>query len=108
MAEEMAPGSRAALQLMASCDQVLHHLTACRLQRPHATPGQEPHALILVAAVHDVDTVAHDRVMVRGARFSATLASHSFVHDLASGRGKALRPSSLLFPPRHSSLSAYS
>ena len=48
---------------MCSCDHFLHDLPTGRLQWAHAAPGQEPHALILVAAVHNVDAVAGDCVM---------------------------------------------
>src|SRR5438094_10467058 len=53
---------------MGSCDHLLHDLPASRLQWPHAAPGQEPHAFVLVAAVHNVDAVAGDCVMECSAR----------------------------------------
>src|SRR4051812_43934990 len=44
-----------------------HHLSAGGLQWSHAAPGQEPHAFVFVAAVHNVDAIAHDRVIKSGA-----------------------------------------
>src|SRR5438046_10428088 len=52
---------------MGSYDHLLHDLPASRLQWPHAAPGQEPHAFVLIAAVKNVDAVAGDRVMKCGA-----------------------------------------
>src|SRR5260370_16563236 len=48
---------------MRSRDHLLHDLTACRLQWPHAASGQEPHAFVFVATINNVDAVARDRVM---------------------------------------------
>src|SRR5438874_12849328 len=52
---------------MASCDYLLHDLTAGRLQWSHSASGQEPHPFIFVAAVNNVDAVAGDPVMECGA-----------------------------------------
>src|SRR5436309_3213284 len=55
--------SRERSSSMRSRDHVLHNLTACRLQWPHAASGQEPHPFVFVAAVNNIDAVARDRVM---------------------------------------------
>src|SRR6266480_5054407 len=52
---------------MRSCDHLLHDPAAGRLQRPHAAPGQEPHAFVFVTAVNNVDAITSDRVMECGA-----------------------------------------
>src|SRR5436309_14777051 len=52
--------SRECSSSMRSRDHVLHNLTACRLQWPHAASGQEPHAFVFVAAVNNLDAVARD------------------------------------------------
>src|SRR5436190_12023559 len=57
--------SRAPSTLSANC--FAHHLPARGLQWSHAAPREEPHALILIAAVNDVDAVAHNCVMKSGA-----------------------------------------
>src|SRR4029077_9460493 len=51
-----------------TADYFAHHLPARGLQWSHAAPREEPHALILIAAVHDVDAVAHNCVMKSSAR----------------------------------------
>src|SRR5438874_6830967 len=63
---------------MRSCDHLLHDLAACRLQWPHAAPGQEPHAFVLIAAVKNVDAVARDRVMKCGAGVFGNESEESF------------------------------
>src|SRR6476660_5934000 len=50
-----------------SSNDFAHHLPARGLQWSHAAPWEEPHALILIAAVNDVDAVTHHRVMKSGA-----------------------------------------
>ena len=50
-----------------SANYFAHHLPARGLQWSHAAPREEPHALILIAAVNDVDAVAHNCVMKSGA-----------------------------------------
>ena len=50
-----------------SADHFAHHLSARGLQWSHAAPREEPHALILIAAVNNVDAVAHNCVLERGA-----------------------------------------
>src|SRR5438876_6118839 len=50
-----------------SADYFAHHLPARGLQWSHAAARQKPHALILIAAVNNVDAVAHDCVMKSGA-----------------------------------------
>ena len=39
-----------------------------RLERSHPASRQEPHALILIAAVNDIDVIARHRVVEGGAR----------------------------------------
>ena len=63
---------------MGSRDHLLHDLSASRLQRPHAAPGQEPHAFVLIAAVKNVDAVASDRVMKGGAGIFGNESEESF------------------------------
>ncbi len=48
-------------------DHLAHHLPARGLQWSHAAAREEPHALILIAAVNNVDAVAHNCVVERGA-----------------------------------------
>src|SRR6266487_6718855 len=50
-----------------SADYFAHHLSARGLQWSHAAPREKPHALILIAAVNNVDAVAHNCVVERGA-----------------------------------------
>src|SRR5436305_7330118 len=66
------------MRSMSSCDHFLHDLPASRLQWPHAAPGQEPHAFILIAAVKNVDAVACDRVMECGAGVFGNESEESF------------------------------
>ena len=63
---------------MRSCDHLLHDLAACGLQWSHAAPRKEPHAFVLVAAVKNVDPVARDRVMKRGAGVFGNESEKSF------------------------------
>src|SRR5438445_820622 len=49
--------SRECSSSMRSRDHVLHNLTACRLQWPHAASGQEPHPFVFVAAVNNIESV---------------------------------------------------
>ena len=46
----------------------LHHLFSARLQRSHSASRPEPHALILIAAVNNIDFIARHRVVEGGAR----------------------------------------
>jgi hypothetical protein len=46
-----------------SPNDITHHLTARGLQWSHATPRKEPHAFVLIAAVNDINAVAHHSVM---------------------------------------------
>src|SRR5881396_1016980 len=62
----------------ASCDYLLHDLTACRLQWPHAASRQEPHAFVFVAAVNNIDAVARDGVMECGAGIFGNESEESF------------------------------
>jgi hypothetical protein len=50
-----------------AADYFAHHLPARGLQWSHAAAREEPHALILIAAVNNVDAVAHNCVMKSGA-----------------------------------------
>src|SRR5881296_4069456 len=70
--------SRERSSSMRSRDHVLHNLTACRLQWPHAASGQEPHAFVFVAAVNNIDAVARDRVMECGAGVLSNESEESF------------------------------
>src|SRR6266516_1766196 len=63
---------------MRSRAHVLHNLTACRLQWPYAASGQEPHPFVFVAAVNNIDAVARDRVMERGAGIFGNESKESF------------------------------
>ena len=64
--------------LMGACDHVLHNLPAPSLQWPHAGPRQEPHALIVVAAVKNIDAVARHRVMECGTGIFGNEPEESF------------------------------
>src|SRR4051794_25381747 len=46
-----------AVSSMLCPDHFAHHLAAGGLQWSHAAPGQEPHAFVLVAAVHNVNAI---------------------------------------------------
>src|SRR6266403_2438171 len=70
--------SRECSSSMSSCDHFLHDLSASRLQWPHAAPGQEPHAFVLIAAVKNVDAVAGGRVMKCGAGVFGNESEESF------------------------------
>src|SRR2546430_9775676 len=70
--------SRECSSSMRSRDHVLHNLTACGLQWPHAASGQKPHALIFVAAVNNIHAVARDRVMKCGAGVFGNESEESF------------------------------
>jgi hypothetical protein len=48
------------------------------LQWSHAAPGQKPGAFILVAAINNVDAVAGDHVMGRGARVFGNESEEAF------------------------------
>src|SRR5437762_3379527 len=61
-----------------SCDHLLHDVPASCLQWPHAAPGQEPHPLVLSAAVKNIDAVAGDRVMKCGAGVFRNESEESF------------------------------
>ena len=63
---------------MGSRDHLLHDLTASRLQWSHAAPGQEPHSLVLIAAVKNIHAVAGDRVMKCGAGVFGNESEESF------------------------------
>src|SRR5207244_13538624 len=69
--------SRECSSSMRSRDHVLHNLTACRLQWPHAPSAQEPHPFVFVAAVNNIDAVPRDRVMARGAGIFDTESKES-------------------------------
>src|SRR5438093_1566737 len=69
--------SRERSSSMRSRDHVLHNLTACRLQWPHAASGQEPHAFVFVAAVNNIDAVARDRVIEACIRMRRATALHN-------------------------------
>src|SRR5439155_21509290 len=70
--------SRECSTSMRSRDHVLHDLAACRLQRPHAAPGQEPHPFVFVAAVNNIDAVARDRAMECRAGIFGNESNESF------------------------------
>src|SRR5205814_476281 len=61
-----------------SANYFAHHLAASGLQWSHAAPREEPHALILIAAVNDVDAVAHNCVMKSGAGILSNEAEELF------------------------------
>ena len=63
---------------MGASDHFLHDLSTPRLQWPHAASGQEPHAFIFIAAVNNVDAVAGDSVMERGARILSNESEERF------------------------------
>jgi hypothetical protein len=63
---------------MGSRDHLLHDLPASRLQWSYAAPGQEPHSLVLIAAVKNIDAVAGDRVMKCGAGVFGNESEESF------------------------------
>ncbi len=50
-----------------SADYFADHLPARGLQWAHAAAREEPHALVLIATVNNVDAVAHNCVVERGA-----------------------------------------
>src|SRR5436190_22416373 len=79
---------------MGSCDHLLHDLPASRLQLPHAAPGQEPHSLVLIAAVKNVDAVAGDRVVKCGAGVFRNESEESFA-PWVIGETEQLSPKAL-------------
>src|SRR5204863_7161594 len=81
---------------MGSCDHLLHDLPASRLQLPHAAPGQEPHSLVLIAAVKNVDAVAGDRVVKCGAGVFRDESEESFA-PWVIGETEQLSPKALEF-----------
>ena len=78
IAREQPEKKKPLLCSMAARDNFLHDLAACRLQWPHAAPGQEPHAFVLVAAVNNVDAIACDRVVECGAGVFGNESEESF------------------------------
>ena len=63
---------------MDSCDHFHHDFSASCLQWPFARTRQEPHALVLIAAVNDMDAVARGRVMECGAGVLGNESEESF------------------------------
>jgi hypothetical protein len=75
---------------MGSCDHLLHDLPASRLQWPHAAPGQEPHSLVLIAAVKNIHAIAGDRVMKCGAGVFRNESEESFARQAIRKVGSIL------------------
>jgi len=63
---------------MGASDHFLHDLSTPRLQWPHAASGQEPHSLVLIAAVKNIHAVARDRVMKCGTGVFGNESEESF------------------------------
>jgi hypothetical protein len=71
---------------MMPLDHFRHDFPASRLQWPLASAGHEPHAFVFVAAENDVDPVARDCVMERGARVFGNKSEESFPPVVIGGR----------------------
>ena len=72
---------------MMPLDYFRHDFPAARLQWSLAGAGQEPHALVFVAAVNDVNAVVCHCVMKRGTRIFGDESEESFPPGII-GEGK--------------------